>query len=361
MCVEPVHVPAHRALPDVVAHILIKRLLWQLNKFASAGEVCYFCIMSLPVCFAPLQGYTDAVYRCAHASLFGGVTAYYTPFVRIEKDDFRRKDLRDIAPENNRGVAVVPQIIASHPDELRRLVDGVAACGYRRIDINLGCPFPMLARRHKGSGILPFPDEVERLLRPLEGYGGFTFSVKMRLGWESPDESLRLLPLFESLSVRQITLHARLGRQQYKGEPDREAFARFYEVCRLPLLYNGDLVTVDDIQSVERQFPRLSGVMVGRGLLARPWLAEAYTVGSGAVTGRYERVERLHNRVFDEYGAVLQGAHQLLTRMAVFWEYLLPEVDRRLRKRVLKARSIDEYVGAVRTLWLSLSEKRADR
>ena len=106
--------------------------------------------MSLPVCFAPLQGYTDAVYRCAHASLFGGVAAYYTPFVRIEKDDFRRKDLRDIAPENNRGMTVVPQLIASQPDELCRLVDGIAACGYRRIDLNLGCPFPILAKRHKG-------------------------------------------------------------------------------------------------------------------------------------------------------------------------------------------------------------------
>ena len=219
--------------------------------------------MSLPVYFAPLQGYTDAVYRCAHASLFGGVEAYYTPFVRIEKDGFRRKDLRDIAPENNPGVTVVPQLIASLPDELHRLVDGIASCGYRRIDINLGCPFPILARRHKGSGILPYPEEVERLLRPLEEYDEFVFSVKMRLGWESPDESLRLLPLLESLPIRQITLHARLGRQQYKGVPDMEAFARFYEACHLPLIYNGDLVTVDDMVSVER----ITGCpVVGRSL-----------------------------------------------------------------------------------------------
>ena len=130
--------------------------------------------MSLPVYFAPLQGYTDSVYRRAHASLFGGIAAYYTPFVRIEKGDFRRKDLRDIAPENNVGIAVVPQAIASEPDELRRIVDAIAGCGYRRIDINLGCPFPLLARRHKGAGILPFPDEVERLLNPLKEYPDFS-------------------------------------------------------------------------------------------------------------------------------------------------------------------------------------------
>lgn len=314
--------------------------------------------MSLPVCFAPLQGYTDAVYRCAHASLFGGVAAFYTPFVRIEKDDFRRKDLRDIAPENNRGVTVVPQLIASQPDELCRLVDGIAACGYRRIDLNLGCPFPILARRHKGSGILPFPDEVERLLRPLEGYGGIDFSVKMRLGWESPDESLRLLPLLESSPVRQITLHARVGRQQYKGEPDLDGFARFYEACHLPLVYNGDLTTVEAMRSVEQRFPRLSGLMVGRGLLARPWLAEAYA-GDGAMPpDGYARVARLHDQVFTRYAEVLQGAHQLLAHMATFWEYLLPDVDRRLKKRVLKARSVEEYTGAVQNLWHSLQENR---
>ena len=140
--------------------------------------------MSLLVYFAPLQGYTDVVYRKAHAALFGGIAAYYTPFVRIEKGDFRRKDLRDIDFENNRGVPVVPQAIASESDELRRIVDCMASLGYTRVDINLGCPFPILAYRHKGSGILPFPDEVERLLRPLESYDSLEFSVKMRwLPW----------------------------------------------------------------------------------------------------------------------------------------------------------------------------------
>ena len=328
------------------------------DKFVSVRGLYYFCSMALPLYFAPLQGYTDAVYRCAHASLFGGVAAYYTPFVRIEKGDFRRKELRDIEPLHNVGVPTVPQVMASQPDELRRLVDQVAGYGYRRIDLNLGCPFPILARRHKGSGLLPYPDEVERLLRALEGYEGFTFSVKMRLGWESPEESLRLLPLFESSSVRQITLHARLGKQQYKGEPDREAFARFYEDCRLPLVYNGDLTTVADMEAMELQFPRLSGLMVGRGLLAAPWLAEAYAHDGALPPTRYERVARLHEQVWNHYAEVSQGPHQLLARMASFWEYLLPDVDKRLRKRVLKAHSVEAYTEAVQALWLSIRELR---
>ena len=307
--------------------------------------------------FAPLQGYTDRTYREAHARIFGGVDAYYTPFVRLEKGGFRKKDLRDVARPDATGARVIPQLIASSPEEFRTILPVFLAEGYREVDINLGCPFPILARRHKGSGILPYPEEVERLLRPLEEYDEFVFSVKMRLGWESPDESLRLLPLLESLPIRQITLHARLGRQQYKGVPDMEAFARFYEACHLPLIYNGDLVTVDDMVSVERRFPRLVGLMAGRGLLAVPWLAEAYVGKDAEVENGYERVARLHEKVFECYQAVLQGPHQLLARMASFWEYLLPEADRRLKKRVLKAHDEREYVDAVRILFLSMQEK----
>ncbi len=311
--------------------------------------------MSLPLYFAPLQGYTDEVYRRAHASLFGGVAAYYTPFVRIEKGDFRRKDLRDVAPENNKGVAVIPQIIASESDELRRLVDKMVELGYRRVDINMGCPFPVLAHRHKGAGLLPYPDEVERLLSVTREYAEVGFSVKMRLGWNNREEAQRLLPLLHALPIRQITLHPRLGRQQYNGRVDYEAFTRFYEECRLPLVYNGDLCRVDEMVEVERNYPRLTGLMLGRGLLASPWLAEAYGKGSLPDSETYCRVARLHDKVFADYRILLEGGeHQLLSRMATFWEYLLPDVDKRCRKRIEKARSVVDYTEAVNALFRSL-------
>ncbi len=311
--------------------------------------------MSLPLYFAPLQGYTDAPYRRAHASLFGGVAGYYTPFVRIEKGDFRRKDLRDVAPENNMGVPLIPQAIASTPDELRRIVDKLLSLGYSRVDINLGCPFPVLAYRHKGAGLLPYPDEVEQLLRVTQEYGEVTFSVKMRLGWDNPDEAQHLLPLLHDLPIRQIVLHPRLGRQQYKGEVDQEAFARFYKACRLPLIYNGDLLTVADLQAVERDYPRLAGIMVGRGLLATPWLGESYASGGTVASDVYARVAQLHERLFAHYQDTLEGGvHQLLAHMATFWEYLLPDADKRSRKRIAKARTVADYSEAVRSLFSGL-------
>ncbi len=311
--------------------------------------------MSLPLYFAPLQGYTDAPYRRAHAALFGGVAAYYTPFIRIEKGEFRRKDLRDIAPENNEGVTTIPQAIASTPDELRRIVDKIMSLGYNRVDINMGCPFPVLAHRHKGAGLLPYPDEAEQLLRVTQEYDAVEFSVKMRLGWDNPDEAQQLLPLLYDLPICQITLHPRLGRQQYKGEVDREAFTRFYESCRIPLIYNGDLLTVEHLQAVEQSYPRLAGIMVGRGLLATPWLSECYANDGALPLDRYFRVAQLHERLFAHYQAGLEGGtHQLLARMVAFWDYLLPYADRRARKHISKARTLADYTEAVRLLFKGL-------
>uniref|UniRef100_UPI0005A7614F tRNA-dihydrouridine synthase family protein n=1 Tax=Bacteroides neonati TaxID=1347393 RepID=UPI0005A7614F len=201
-----------------------------------------------PLHFAPLQGYTEAPYRDAHATVFGGIDTYYTPFVRIERGEFRRKDTRDIEPENNHVAHLVPQLIASDVEKAKTILALFIEKGYREVSINLGCPFPILAKRHNGSGMLPYPEEVKALLAIVEQYPEIRFSVKMRLGWENPEECLALAPLLNDLPLEHIALHARLGKQQYKGEVDLDAFAAFADICQKPLIYNGDLLTVEDIQ-----------------------------------------------------------------------------------------------------------------
>lgn len=235
----------------------------------------------LPIHFAPLQGYTDAVYRRAHARIFGGIETYYSPFVRMEHGEIRRKDARDIGPENNPGLHLIPQLIAPDTDKLEHIMSLFIEKGYREADINLGCPFPMLARRHNGSGMLPYPEEVKALLsEAIDRHPDIRFSVKLRLGWEQAEECLALLPLFNELPLAHIILHPRLGKQQYKGEVDLEGFEAFYKECTHPLFYNGDLHTAEDIRSIATRFPRLAGIVIGRGLLANPALALEYKQGT---------------------------------------------------------------------------------
>lgn len=307
----------------------------------------------LPIHFAPLQGYTDAIYRSAHARIFGGVVSYYTPFVRLEHGDFRRKDVRELDADNNRGVNLTPQLIASTPEKILRILALFIEKGYKNVDINLGCPFPTLAKRHNGAGLLPYPDEVKALLMAaIEAHPEIQFSVKMRLGWEDANECMALLPLLNSLPLSHITMHPRLGKQQYKGEVDLEAFQRFYAECEKPLIYNGDLLTLDDIDTISNRFPRLGGLMIGRGLLANPALAIEYQQGAPlSPKEKIEKIRLLHADVFSQYGNLLEGGDlQLLTKMRTFWEYLFPDGDRKAKKVIHKTSKLSNYQAAVSNL-----------
>ncbi|MBR6539694.1 MAG: tRNA-dihydrouridine synthase family protein [Bacteroides sp.] len=307
----------------------------------------------LPIHFAPLQGYTDAIYRSAHARIYGGIESYYTPFVRIEHGDFRRKDVRELDADNNRGVNLTPQLIASTPEKLLRILSLFIEKGYKNVDINLGCPFPTLAKRHNGAGLLPYPDEVKALLMAaIEAHPEIHFSVKMRLGWEDANECMALLPFLNSLPLSHITMHPRLGKQQYKGEVDLEAFQRFYAECEKPLIYNGDLLTVSDIENISNRFPRLGGLMIGRGLLANPALAIEYQQGEPlSPQAMMEKIRLLHADVFSQYGNLLEGGEQqLLTKMRTFWEYLLPDGDRKAKKVIHKTSKLSNYQAAVSNL-----------
>ena len=364
----------------------------------------------LKVLFAPLQGYTTGIYRKAHAEIFGGVDAYYAPFLRIENGSPRERDLRDLenaegncagsADENRARYKVIPQIIANSVSEFKTLAEALLQKGFTEIDFNMGCPFPMQVNRHRGAGILSdaqavqeIMDEIKRMsgsatiakgnapanangtaLSKAKGNAPVKFSVKMRLGQESPDEAFALLPILNDTPLAHITLHPRLGKQQYKGSIDFDSFERFYNECKHPLVYNGDITAVSQICEMERKYPKLMGVMIGRGLLAHPSLAAEYKSQIGNSNGANEsneaesaqssnryincatpqdflgKVLQMHQAIFDNACQTYQGDSQILSHIQSFWEYLEPSIPKKIFKRIKKAGKLSEYSEAVKEL-----------
>jgi len=281
----------------------------------------------------------------------GGIDAYFSPFVRCDNGKIRNKDLNDIAPENNSSINLVPQVIATGVDELAPLLDAVEQAGYRRVDLNLGCPFPLQTGRGRGAAALANPDKVEKMMQLLQQHSSLKASVKMRLGFTSTDEGLKTIVILNNFDLQYITIHPRLGVQQYKGQPDLEAFARLKEASHHPIVYNGDITSPDDIDRIASLFPDLYGIMIGRGLLARPTLAREWREGR-----EYSNAERLatsveiHSRLYDHACRTLQGDQQVLARMQAFWEYQKPLVDKKVYKRLMKTTSLRNYEEAVRSL-----------
>ena len=307
--------------------------------------------MSIPIHFAPLQGYTDDVYRRIHHELMGGIQTYYTPFLRMEGGGVRSKDMRDIRPEFNEGVPVVPQIIVKSMKEFDFLTGIVEEKGYTRVDINMGCPFPLQAKHGRGSGLLAHVDIIEEMAKAIAAKSQLKFSVKMRLGWENANEWRPVLDILNSTPLEQITLHPRIGTQQYKGSVSMEVFEEFYKLCKHPLIYNGDVTSVDDIRKLEEMYPKLAGVMIGRGLLARPSLALEYASG---VELSWEKRRSLlldfHDRMKAHYETTANSETQVHSRLRLFWEYMEEEVGRKVYKKIMKAGNLKNFLSAVREI-----------
>ncbi len=311
----------------------------------------------LKVLFAPLQGYTTGIYRAAHAKIFGGIEAYYAPFLRIENGHPRERDLRDL--ETPAGVPgsprVIPQVIANSVEEFKVLADAILQKGFTEIDFNMGCPFPMQVNRHRGAGLLNDTRTVQEIMNEiarLSAAGTARFSVKMRLGQDSPDEAFALLPILNDTPLTHITLHPRLGKQQYKGAIDIKSFEKFYSECRHPLVYNGNITDVSQIQEMERRYPNLAGVMIGRGLLAQPSLAAEYKAGKANITGKEftDKLLQIHQIIFEHARQTFQGDSQILAHVQSFWDYLEPSIPKKTFKRIKKAGKLSVYADAVSTL-----------
>ena len=305
--------------------------------------------MSLPIHFAPLQGYTDDVYRRLHHEIMGGITTYYTPFLRMEAGGIRSKDVRDIRPEFNEGVPVVPQIIVKSIKEFDFLVNVVEEKGYQQIDINMGCPFPLQAKHGRGSGLLAHVDIIEEMAKAIQDKSHLSFSVKMRLGWENADEWRPVLDILNDTPLRQVTLHPRIGTQQYKGTVSMEAFEEFYALCKHPLVYNGDVTTLEQIQALEKKYPNLAGIMIGRGLLARPSLASEYQSGNELPwEKRRNSLHEFHDRLKAHIETTANSEAQVHNRLRLFWEYMEEELGRKVYKKIMKAGNLKNYLAAVR-------------
>lgn len=288
---------------------------------------------------APMQGYTDRAWRDAHRQIFGGVDVYFTPFLRVESGVVRSRDLREVLGEES----VVPQVIFRDVEELRLLLQ--ALNGRRRVDLNLGCPFPPQMKRGRGAGMLARPEVLkESLTMAKTEFPEISLSVKMRLGADNPQQWREIVEVLGLFDIEQIAVHPRIGTQGYKGNLDMEEFAEFLQEAPAKVVFNGDIKSREDIERLRQAFPTLSGVMCGRGLLARPDLFMAEELSDENLLNK---VGEMHRRIFEEYSTRLSGDSQLLTKIRSFWEYLEPLIGHRASKKICKANTLEKYLRAV--------------
>ena len=302
---------------------------------------------------APMQGFSDQIYRSTLCHI-GGVDVFYAPYIKVEGGEIKAKSLTDIAPETNAGMTVVPQVLANKTDDMLLVARAVGDLGYTELNWNLGCPFPMVAKRQLGTGLLPYPDKIDSLLTDFEAQSDIALSVKMRLGYLSSDEFWPVLDVLNRHRIKEIIVHPRIGKQMYNGVADSSILPEIVEKSAHPVAYNGDITTTEQAHSLLEKNPTITHLMIGRGLLSNPFLALEI---KGQTLNGYVRRNQLMNfvgTIAERQLDRLQGAGHFIQKMTTYWEYWSQMFDdaHRALKTVKKCRSVEEYTDKVQEMVL---------
>ena len=306
--------------------------------------------------FAPLEGITTYPYRNLHHKYFGGVEKYFTPFLAPGPEQgMSVKEMRDVLPENNAGVPVVPQILTNRAGDFLLASKKLSEMGYGEINLNLGCPSGTVTAKKKGSGFLLYPDDLDRFFDEVFSdaavrNGEFLVSVKTRIGKNEVEEWPELMQVYNRYPIHELTVHPRIQKEFYKGTPHLDVFTDILKESRNPVVYNGDLFTVEKVKEFREKFPTAGTVMIGRGLIRNPALAEMILQEETEPEANIlPRIREFHDALFEHYRETMSGDRNLLFRMKDLWSYMLAEVpdSEKLAKKIRKSQHVPEYLAAV--------------
>lgn len=304
---------------------------------------------------APIQGITDRIYRNVFPKYFSGVDCAMAPFISTSK---RKKVenviLRELDPEINTGLPVIPQILSRDPEDFIPLADRLYQMGYTTVNWNLGCPFPVVVNKGKGSGMLCYPSAIERFLENTVPSIKAKLSIKLRIGLAYPDEILALIPIFNRYPVEELIIHPRTGKQMYEGDVDLETFSRCIEISRHEIVYNGDIDSPGKFKMLSERFPSVKKWMIGRGILSDPFLAEEIRPENRrSREDKIKIIRSFHDELFAEYSKVMSGPAHITDKMKSIWTYLgsFFENGDKIRKKIHKAQNVKHYIDIVDSIF----------
>ena len=299
---------------------------------------------------APLQGFTDWIFRESFTEHIGLFDKTFAPFIRVQHEEFYRpSQCNDILPAHNIFQKPVPQFLGNDAESFQRFEDLCIEQDYSEVNINMGCPFPVVVNKGMGSGILSHPDVVANLLNSVFAKTKLTVSIKCRLGQTNASEFEQLIPIFNEFPLEEIIIHPRLGKQQYKGEVDQEAFVQYASRLKHPVCYNGDILNVADVERIQTSSPQVDRFMIGRGILQNPFLLSEIRKQEISQDEKLRMLRNFHIAIIEHCKQKYSGDLHMLKRLEELWEYhaLTFEDGRKIYKQVKKCKTIDQYEGII--------------
>lgn len=300
----------------------------------------------MKIYFAPLEGITGFIFRNAYNDIFESkIDKYFSPFIAPGINQvLSRKEMRDILPENNCGINLVPQLLGCRSTEMLMTIEQIKDLGYKEININLGCPSGTVVAKKKGSGFLAYPDELDAFLYEIFEKSDIDISVKTRIGKDAPEEFYKILDIYNKYQMSELIIHPRIQKDFYKNHPNMEMFEYATKNSKNTLCYNGDIVFLQDFAGIVSKYGEfnMNSVMIGRGLLRNYMLVDE--IVEGKKVDRNKIID-FHQRIMSDYIKEMSGERPVLFKMKELWTYmgdLFLDCDKELKK-LRKATKLAEY------------------
>lgn len=308
----------------------------------------------MKIYFAPMEGITGYIFRNAYDKWYGGIDKYFSPFLSpAENCAMNPKERRDVMPEHNQTIYLVPQILANQSRHFVAVAEILQEMGYGEINLNLGCPSGTVVSKKKGSGFLTQYYELEHFLDEIYEYGekeGLKLSIKTRIGRYSPEEWYDLLELYNRFPISELIIHPRVRDDYYKEAPRMEYYKYGRKNSNNPVVYNGNLFSPEDIHMHDKE----DAVMIGRGFLYNPQLMENKT-GNGKFD--LKTFEKFHNDLFFGYREIMAPDIHVIYHLKglwIYWKDLFPGKERVIKK-IMKCKKYAEYEALLRELSIDMS------
>ncbi|MEE1086621.1 MAG: tRNA-dihydrouridine synthase family protein [Schaedlerella sp.] len=305
----------------------------------------------MKIYFAPLEGITGYILRGAVNEYFGHIDKYFIPFINPNQlGRLSAREKGDIAPENNKGMHAVPQILTNSIEDFVKTAKTLQNFGYEEVNLNLGCPSKTVISKQRGSGFLAFPEELDRFLNEIFEQTEIAISVKTRIGKEDPEEFDRLLEIYNQYPMKELIIHPRVQTDFYKNHPNLDMYRKAVNESKNRLCYNGDIFMMESYLNFINDFPETDTIMIGRGLLRNPGLARE--ICTGQRTDK-ETLKGFHDRIYEDYQGYLFGEKNVLFKMKEMWCYMAPMFTNfeKYAKKIKKAERLYKYEEAVEALF----------
>ncbi|EJO5349463.1 tRNA-dihydrouridine synthase family protein [Clostridium botulinum] len=301
---------------------------------------------------APMEGITGYIYRNAYEKFFHNIDKYFTPFIVPNKSrSLKTKELRDILPENNKGMNVVPQILTNDSEGFIITAKKLQQLGYNEINLNLGCPAGTVVSKNRGSGFLAKREELDIFLDEIFKIDDMKISIKTRIGKDSSEEFYELIKIYNKYPIEELIIHPRTQKDFYGNKPNLNVFKDAFDLSPNPVCYNGDIFTNSDYKKLIETFPKVKTVMLGRGIIANPRLINEIKNNTNIDK---EVLKDFHDEILNKYIEVYNEHRNALFRMKELWGYMIYifSNNKKYAKKIKKAQKLSDYNEAVLSLFM---------